>query len=397
VRFGKDANLGTLLLVNVYWLPLSLQEAALLAIAIPAALLHLAPENHVVVYSVLASLINVISVFLPWPVGALSDRLRGRGTPRQAVALLGAALNVIGLVLAMSAATVVTFDAAIILATAGAAVSTTAYQAMLPEAVARASWGVASGIRGAFTLLGTVFGLSLGGLFDPHTVFLTCAGFVAISAISLRGLAPRQQGAEDHAHIRDWHDFVVVFVGRACIVFGLTLLGTFVLYFFRDVLHVADPSRGTGLTGLAGLVGAVASSVVLGILSDRIRPHRKIVVALCGIPMVIAAAGYAIAPHDASIFLYALLFGIGYGGVLSNGWALALDSMPAMRDVARDLGIWGMATHVPAIVAPLIGAAMIRHFNGSIDGYRALFALAALAFAAGSASVLAVRGEARER
>src|SRR5580658_8601 len=126
--FMMSARNATLVLVNLYWLPLSLQEAALLAIAIPAALLHLAPENHVVVYSVLASLINVISVFLPWPVGALSDRLRGRGTPRQALALLGAALNVIGLILAMSAATVVTFDAAIILATAGAAISTTAYQ-----------------------------------------------------------------------------------------------------------------------------------------------------------------------------------------------------------------------------------------------------------------------------
>jgi len=217
-----------------------------------------------------------------------------------------------------------------------------------------------------------------------------------VSAVSLRGMQPREPDAQDHAHIRDWHDFVIVFIGRAFIVFGLTLLGTFVLYFFRDVLHAANPSQGTGLTGIAGLVGAVASSVVLGLLSDRIRPHRKVVVALCGIPMVLAALGYAVAPRDASIFVCALLFGIGYGGVLSNGWALALDAMPAMRDVARDLGIWGMATHIPAIVAPLAGAAMIRFFNGSINGYRALFALAALAFAIGSATSLAVRGNARE-
>ncbi|HTX55634.1 MAG TPA: MFS transporter [Candidatus Acidoferrales bacterium] len=396
MRIGKDASLGTLVLVNVYWLPLSLQEAALLAIAIPAALLRIAPADHVAVYSILASLINVINVFLPWPVGALSDRLRGKGTPRQALALLGTVLNVAGLVLAMSARTIATFDGAIILATSGAAISTTAYQAMLPEAVARAQWGVASGVRGAFTLLGTVFGLVIGGLFEPRIAFLACALLVAVSAVSLRGMQPREPDAQDHAHIRDWHDFVIVFIGRAFIVFGLTLLGTFVLYFFRDVLHAANPSQGTGLTGIAGLVGAVASSVVLGLLSDRIRPHRKVVVALCGIPMVLAALGYAVAPRDASIFVCALLFGIGYGGVLSNGWALALDAMPAMRDVARDLGIWGMATHIPAIVAPLAGAAMIRFFNGSINGYRALFALAALAFAIGSATSLAVRGNARE-
>lgn len=396
MRIGKDANLGTLLLVNIYWLPLSLEEAALLAIAIPAALLRLAPENHVVVYSVLASLINVVNTFLPWPIGALSDKLRGKGTPRQALALVGAVFNVAGLVFAASAHALPFFFEMVLLAAIGQSISTTAYQAMLPDAVVRKQWGIASGIRGAVTLLGTVFGLGLGGLFDPKIAFLACAGLVAFGAFTFRGLVPREHDEEDHAHIRDWHDFVIVFIGRAFIVFALTLLGTFVLYFFRDVLHVADPSRGTGMTGIAGLTGAVLSSVALGLLSDRLRPYRKYIVALCGIPMTIAATGYALAPHESSIFIYALLFGIGYGGVLSNGWALALDSLPAMRDVARDLGIWGMATHVPAIVAPLIGGAFIRLFNGSINGYRALFALAALCFAIGSVSALWIRGKTRE-
>jgi MFS family permease len=396
MRIGKDANLGTLILVNVYWLPLSLEEAALLAIAIPAALVRLAPENHVVVYSILASLINVVNTFLPWPVGAFSDALRRRGTPRQALAIVGAVFNVAGLVVAASAASLPLFFMMVLLAAFGQSISTTAYQAMLPDAVARTYWGIASGIRGALTLLGTVFGLALGGLANPKIAFLVCAGLVAIGCITFRGLRQREHDEEDHAHIRDWHDFIVVFIGRALIVFALTLLGTFVLYFFRDVLHAADPSRGTGMTGIAGLIGAVLSSVVLGVLSDRLRPYRKLIVALCGIPMTIAATGYALAPHEASIFVYALLFGVGYGGVLSNGWALALDSLPAMRDVARDLGIWGMATHVPAIVAPLIGGAFIRFFTGSINGYRALFALSALCFALGSLSALFVRGKPRE-
>jgi MFS family permease len=396
MRTGKDARIGTIVLVNVYWLPLSLQEAALLAIAIPAALVRLTPQSHVAAYAILASLISVVGVFLPWPVGALSDRLRGTGTPRQTLAFVGAALNVIGLVFAASTTSLAEFYGAIILSTLGATVSTTAYQAMLPEAIARAAWGVASGVRGAATLIGTVFGLGLGGALAPNTVFLTCAATVAFGAVTLRGLRPRERSADDRAHIRDWHDFIVVFVARACIVFGLSLLTTFVLYFFRDVLHVANPSMGTGITGIAALIGAAAASIALGVLSDRVRPYRKVITALCGVPMTLAAIGYAIAPHESLIWLFALLFGVGYGGVLSTGWALALDAMPAMRDVARDLGIWGMATHIPSIVAPLIGGAMIRYFNGSFNGYRALFALAALAFAIGSSSVLAVRGEARE-
>ena len=394
---GKDARIGPIVLVNVYWLPLSLQEAALLAIAIPAALVRLTPENHVAAYAILASLISVVGVFLPWPIGALSDRLRGTGTPRQALAWLGAALNVAGLLWAANAASVGAFYGAIILSTFGATVSTTAYQAMLPEAVARAAWGVASGVRGAATLVGTVFGLGLGGALVPKSVFLTCAAVITLGAFTLGGLRPREQTADDRAHIRDWHDFIVVFIARACIVFGLSLLTTFVLYFFRDVLRVANPSMGTGITGIAALIGAAAASIALGLLSDRVHRYRKVITALCGIPMTVAAMGYAIAPHESLIWVFALLFGVGYGGVLSTGWALALDAMPAMRDVARDLGIWGMATHIPSIVAPLAGGAMIRYFNGSFNGYRALFALAALAFAVGSSSVLAVRGDGKPR
>jgi MFS family permease len=392
---NRRSPLAPLILVNVFWIPLSLQEAALLAIAIPAALASLEPREHVAYYAVLASIISLINVFLPWPVGVLSDRLRGRGSTREAVALAGAALNMAGLVLAGRSHEVTWFAVWIAVGTIGQTISTTAYQAMLPDTIARAQWGLASGIRGAATLVGTVIGLTVAGLVQPATVFYACAGIIGLGAFSMLFLDQRQMDEDERAHVRDWHDFIVVFIARAFVVFGLSLLTTFVLYFFRDVLHAANPSMGTGFTGLAALVGAAAASILLGILSDRVRPYRKYIVAFCGIPMTVAAMGYALVPHEASVFVFALLFGVGYGGVLSTGWALALDAMPAMRDVARDLGIWGMATHVPAIIAPLAGGAMIRAFHGSFNGYRALFALAALAFALGSSSVLAVRSNGR--
>lgn len=388
----KDRQIGRLALLNAYWFPLSIQEAALLAIAIPSQLLRLEPVNHVVTYAALASFISLINVLFPPFIGGLSDRLRGHGAQRRGLVFAGAALNIIGLIFAVRANSTVLFGAFVVLATVGQTISTTAYQAMLPDSVARKYWGLASGIRGAATLLGTVGGLGIAATLDPRLVFYVCAGLVAVGAASLLALSESEGEPDEHAHIRDWHDFIVVFLARAFIVFGLSLLTTFVLYFFRDVLHVANPSMGTGTVGLAALVGAAGASVALGVLSDRVRPYRKVIVAVSGIPMTLAAIGYAVAPHEQYIFFFALMFGLGYGGVLSTGWALALDAMPAMSDVARDLGIWGMATHVPSIVAPLIGGAMIKYFHGSFDGYRAVFALAAFAFAAGSSSVLAVRG-----
>ena len=99
--------------------------------------------------------------------------------------------------------------------------------------------------------------------------------------------------------MRDWHDFMVVFAARALVFFGLILLQMFVLFFFRDVQKVGRPVGGHGAVRVfdhARRGRIVASS--LGILSDR--APRKLVTALAGIPMAIAAIGFAVAPEIAA-------------------------------------------------------------------------------------------------
>ncbi|MBV8117173.1 MAG: hypothetical protein JOZ01_04305 [Candidatus Eremiobacteraeota bacterium] len=61
-----------------------------------------------------------------------------------------------------------------------------------------------------------------------------------------------------------------------------------------------------------------------------------------------------------------------------------------MRDVARDLGLWGVATHLPNIFAPLIGGWLIASFHDTRPGYQAVFALAGLSFALAAVTVLRV-------
>ncbi len=387
----EEAPLGRTLALNAYWLPLALQDAALLAIAVPAELVHFAPTSYRNSYAVLVSLVALVNTLLPPVAGAISDRLRRFGRQRRSIVFAGAVLNVGGLALMARANSALGLGAFLILACVGQTIAVAAYQAMLPENVARTAWGIASGVRGAATLVGTVAGLALASIAAPQTVFIVTAALAATGALALLPLRETVRQEADHATIRDWHDFIVVFIGRSFVTFGLTLLMTFVLYFFRDVLHTGNASAGTGLVGLAALGGAAVSSILLGRLSDRF--SRKVIVALAGVPMTLAAAGFAIFPREHDVLAFALLFGLGYGGVLSTGWALALDSMPQLGDVGRDLGIWGLATHVPSILAPLIGAALLAAYGGSLGGYRALFALAALAFAIGSTSVLAVRGK----
>ena len=70
-------------------------------------------------------------------------------------------------------------------------------------------------------------------------------------------------------------------------------------------------------------------------------------VALSGSPMIAAALGFALAPEPHFMFVYAAAFGLGYGGVFSVGWAIALDAIPELGDVARDLGVWGTLSNLP--------------------------------------------------
>jgi MFS family permease len=164
---------------------------------------------------------------------------------------------------------------------------------------------------------------------------------------------------------------------------------TFILYFFRDVLHAGNPQAGPGFVAAASLAGSIASALYLGWLSDRI--PRKFAVAACGVPMTLAAAGFAFVPDARFIYGFAVLFGIGFGGVLSTGWALAIDTVPKMRDVARDLGVWGIAQNLPQVIAPIFGWWLLSAYGMSVAGYRLLFIAAAGSFAIGSSSVLAVR------
>ncbi len=377
-------------LLNAFWIPLHFQDTALIAISVPAAIVRFAPLEHVKVFAVLAALVSLVSMVIPPLAGALSDRLRRQGVPRRAFILGGAAVDVACLVMMAEVRSLGLFAAFLLLATFGANVALAAYQALLPDVVPKALWGTVSGVRGVAMVIGVIGGIALAAWTYPQTTFIGIAVAIGLGALTLFAVpeqdAPNER--EDPAHISDWHDFTVVFVARLFLAFGLSLLMTFILYFFRDVLHSSDPKVGTALVAAASLVGSIASAVYLGWLSDRV--SRKFVVAACGVPMVLAAAGFALLPQERWMYAFAVLFGIGFGGVLSTGWALAIDSVPKMRDVARDLGVWGIAQNFPAVIAPLFGWWLLSLYSSPLPGYRLLFLTAAGTFAIGSLSVLAV-------
>ena len=339
--------------------------------------------------SVLATLVVAAGALVPPLAGWLSDRARRRGGDRRVETAIALAVDVAaigGMAFAMSTGALAL---ALVAATVAITAAQTIYQALLPDVVPRDAWGTSAGARGAFTLVGTVLGLLAAALLAPQHALFAMVVAVALAGVSLAWI-PRStpQARRPHAVIRDRHDLWVTVVARGWIVLGMTLLNTYILYFFSDVLRVHDASLGTGMVAGSALLGAIVSSLAAGKLSDTL--DRRVTVALSGVPMTLAALGFALAPDVHFIFVYAALFGLGFGGVFSVGWALALDAIPELGDVARDLGVWGTLSSLPAIAAPRIGAGIIAHGATVADGYRWLFATAGLCFAIGSLWVLRV-------
>jgi MFS family permease len=379
--------------VNALWIGIQFQDAALLAIIVPTIVLRLAPQQHTAVLAVLATLASVAVVVIPPLAGAFSDRMRRIGGDRRKEVALALVVDAMALVGMAFAASTKQLGTGLVAATIAVTAASTIYQALLPEIIPRRAWGAASGVRGAMTLVGTIVGLIVAALLSPvHALFATAA-IVVLGTLSLAAV-PRDRAGDEaaeptHAKVRDHHDLVVTMIARGWIVLGMTLLNTYVLFFFHDVLGVHDASLRTGLVAGAALIGAIASSVWAGTLSDRF--DRRAVVALSGVPMTLAALGFALAPNQTAVLLYAVLFGLGFGGVFSVGWALALDAVPELGDVARDLGVWAMISSLPSIAAPALGGFIIAHAESPAEGYRIMFGLAGASFAIGSLVVLKVR------
>lgn len=383
-------------LLSAYWIPINFQGSAILAIAVPAALLTISGANHTAVLATLASAVATLAMVVPPVAGAISDHFRRRGGIRRPFILVGAAVNVAGLFWMSHTTSLIPFAGGLLVATFGQSISLAAYQPLIPEVVDRADWGLASGYQGISSLVGSVLGLGFASLLSPAAVFNWTAVIIIVCAAMVAATPEgRLQPEHEEAHVGNWFDFGVAFVSRAFVNFGLTLLMTFILYFFHDALGDQNPSASTGFFGGLALVGAVVTSFWMGQLSDRVA--RKYIVAAAGIPMAAAIYIFAASPGMHWLGIIALLFGLGYGAFVSTGWALALDTVPQLRDAARDLGIWGLASGIPGVAAPAFGGWLLARYASPLAGYSALFFIAATCFLLGSAVVLLIGWRQRAR
>ena len=405
--------------LSLLWFSLNFETAALLPVVIPAQLLlFVAPgavgnAKQALALGWLSAVGALLALLIQPLTGMMSDRTTSRLGRRRPYILVAAVIYLAGMLALAVAPGFAVFVLGFVLAQIAANVGTAAYQGLLPDRVPMEQRGTASGYLGMMTILGNVGSLVAAALLLANvsagpvlasTVRTGAARYYAlgiavliigvlVTVLGIReepipgNLLPPSRGrvgVGGRNFLDLWlapmrHDnFRWVFLTRASVMLGLTVFLTYIEYYFANVAHVTNFVQSTAAVALLALGGAVIGALTLGMASDRI--GRVGIVAVATGLMTLAALAFVVAPHI-PLWPLGLVFGAGYGAYTSVDWALAVDSLPALSAAGKDLGVWSIASNLPAVLAPLVGSLVIG--GGTALGisteaaYRSVFALAA--------------------
>lgn len=423
------------LTLSALWFSLNFVTAALVPIVLPVQIaLFIAPgaigsAPQAAALGWLSTFGAIISLIVPPVVGALSDRTRGPLGRRRPYVAIGALLLVFSATVLAAPRDVMVLLGGLVLYQLGSNVCTAGYQGIIPDLVPETRRGEASGYMGVMTILGSAASLGLAAVLLSQVVnsvtshdlirqgagvYYLATGVVVVvgAGITLLGVHETPLIAAPAAAVAEWvgvrkwarrigglwmepwhhRNYRWVFLTRCSVMLGLSLFMTFIEYYLANVSHVTNFVAETAALAVLALLGAALSAFTLGMMSDRI--NRVGLVCFASACMSLAAASFMFLPATFPLWPLGLLFGIGYGAYTSVDWALAVDVMPSADTVGKDMGIWTIATTLPAILAPVIGGVAISlasAFKATSAGYRAVFALAAAFLVAGAVFILRVR------
>jgi MFS family permease len=398
--------------LSLLWFSLNFETAALLPVVIPAQLLlFVAPgavgnAQQALALGWLSAIGAVVALLVQPLIGLMSDRSASRFGRRRPFILLAAIIYLAGMLALAAAPAFAVFVLGFVLAQIAANIGTAAYQGLLPDRVPIEQRGTASGYLGLMTILGNVGSLVAAGLLLANvsagprlasTVRTGAARYYAlgivvlvigvlVTVVGIREDPSRERvGVGDSDHFFDlWlapmrhANFRWVFLTRGSVMLGLTVFLTYIEYYFANVAHVTNFVQSTAAVALLALAGAVIGALTLGMVSDRI--GRVGIVAVATGLMTLAALAFVVAPHI-PLWPLGLIFGAGYGAYTSVDWALAVDSLPALSAAGKDMGVWSIASNLPAVLAPLVGSLVIGGGTAlgisSEAAYRSVFGLAA--------------------
>ena len=346
---------------------------------------------------------GAFALVVPPLVGHWSDRIMSRFGRRRPFLVAGSAGMIGACLLLFSAHSYPPLLVGFVAFVAFVNVAGAATFGLVPDLVSGEETGKASGLLSGMSQLGSVLSLlTLLVLSKSHNLRSAYLAIIAVIVITLaptlwaaagegrttRPPRPAQTFREFVAPL--WTgDFGWAFFTRMMTVAGLYSVLPFLVFMFRDVEKVADPATFTDEFILIVTAVAVPLAVIGGLASDRY--GRKVFVYASGILFALVLLVFqAGRMPTTAVLLLGVVYGLGYGAWGSVDWALGLDTLPDRAGAAaKDLGLYHVADSLPRVAVPLVAGVLVDVFNQVRPdlGYRAIFLLAAIFYAAGAVFV----------
>ncbi|MBC9711009.1 MFS transporter [Streptomyces sp. TRM66268-LWL] len=371
-------------------------------VLLPVQVEALNPADKVANLGLVSGISAVFATLFNPLAGLLSDR-SGRRNPW----ILGggiAALGALALLGAVRSILLVTVGWCLVQATMN--VYQAAITAVVPDRVPMERRGLASAMVGIGTPIGTIIGVTVASAFVPDDVrtgYLVLGAVIAAVAVLFTSLVrekklpavvpqPQSLGRQLAALVSALRtpDFRWAFIGRFLMVLGYMAVMLYQLYVLQDHVELPGGLSPAGALAILSPVGAVCtllSTVVGGVLSDRVGRRKPFIAVSC----VFTSIGMMIPvllPTWTGMLVFAVVTGLSFGCFMAVDTALVTLVLPSADDAARDMGVLNVANAGPQIIAPFLASVVV----GSLGGYPALFVAGAVITVLGALSVVPIRG-----
>jgi MFS family permease len=366
----------------LFWLGIQAVWGALLGISLQARTIELASGSAIIAYGHLATLGAIVAAIVQVAVGPWSDARRRRGSRRIEFYAAGALGGAISIVAFYQASTFAVLTAAFVVLQATLNFAIGPYQAIIPDAMPRPKFGVASSWMAALQSAGNAIGAICASFINDARLLAgslaaLLVGTAAITSAHVRGVTLQTQPAPEP--IRITRAFIDLFVSRALVYVGFYTLVGYLLFYVIGVLGATSLAQARAQSGLLiltfTLVGALGAAIAAR-PSDRL---DKRLVATIGGGTVIVALIIFIMSHDfAGAATATVVAGLGWGIFLVADWAIACRVLPPGA-LATTMGVWNLAVILPQIVAPAFTTLVLQRLalTTAAQAPRGAFALAA--------------------
>jgi Na+/melibiose symporter-like transporter len=384
-------------------------------ITLPVRLLDFVPEAEKNTALGLLTLSGLLLAMFVQPLaGAVSDRSDFRWGRRRPFILAGgiiALLLIPGLGFAGGYAAIFVVYCLLQVATN---IAQGPYQAFIPELVPPDKHGRASGVKGILEITGGLLLVYVSSVFMDRysaggssyllwTVLGILMAVVLAATLATVFLVREHRPAADRPRTplagtafsmfrKDiWKNrsFVWFLASRLLVYMAFTTIQQFALYYFQDVLGLADPAGATFRFSVVAVVGMLVVVWPAGYLSDKI--GRRAFTAASGLLGAVGIGVIALSQEYGTILWAAGIIGVALGIFNSSNWALATDFAPEGEE-ARYLGVANMATAGGAVLARLIGPG-IDFFNNrhALSGYDFMLLMCLIYFVVGAVLVVKIK------